>query len=86
MIRQYLDPESYPTAYVEPSGVCGGNSPCYTSIQQAVDGADAGTAIRVGAGEYEGNLVIDRALTVEFGWDAGFTTLNQPDPGVIIGL
>ena len=37
--------------YVEPDKECGAHIPCYRVIQNAVDDADAGAAIRIGAGK-----------------------------------
>lgn len=38
--------------YVAPGGNCGGASPCYTSVQAAVDAAGPGDEIRVAAGSF----------------------------------
>ncbi|HDS44946.1 MAG TPA: hypothetical protein ENN68_02420 [Methanomicrobia archaeon] len=38
--------------YVNPDGICDGNTPCYTTIQAAVDNASAGETIYVAAGTY----------------------------------
>ena len=38
--------------YVAPDGTCGGATPCYTTIQAAVDAAGDGDTIKVAAGTY----------------------------------
>ncbi len=60
--------------YVAPGGQCGGKSPCYISIQAALDAAGDGAAIRVASGEYAENLAPGEAktLTLSGGWDAAF--------------
>ncbi len=56
-------------------GTCGGNSPCYTSIQQAIDAANTGTAIRIAQGTYDESFVLNesKSLTLQGGWDSTFT-------------
>jgi hypothetical protein len=42
-------------AYVDPAGSCGGNTPCYTTIQAAIDAAGAGVVIKIKSGTYPEN-------------------------------
>ncbi|MCX7707998.1 MAG: hypothetical protein N2204_08335, partial [Anaerolineae bacterium] len=71
--------------YVAPGGACGGVTPCYATIQAAVDAAAAGDEIRVAAGTYSGVtarggstqvVYLDKALTLR----GGFTTANWTTP------
>ena len=80
--------------YVAPGGNCGGASPCYATIQAAVDAANVGDVIKV-AGDTYGDVhhiprldtalytatqvvAIDKAITLK----GGFTTSDwiHPDP------
>src|SRR5262249_27301677 len=36
--------------YTDPAGVCGGNTPCFTSIQSAIESLTSGGTVNVGAG------------------------------------
>ena len=40
------------TRYVNPDGVCGSNTPCYTTIQAAVSAASDGDVIQIANGTY----------------------------------
>ncbi|MCP4695157.1 MAG: hypothetical protein GY859_44425, partial [Desulfobacterales bacterium] len=71
--------------YVESLSACGGGSPCYSSIQGAIDAAPEGALIKVAEGNYAENIVIDKAVTLELGWNAAFTTLDQPNPIILAG-
>jgi len=52
----------------------------YSSIQKAIDVADAGAVIRIGPGMYEERLKIDKPLTLTgAGWDK--TTIMTMSPG-----
>ncbi len=69
------------TRYVAATGGCGGQTPCYTSIQAAVDASTSGDTIKVAAGTYSGSapvmvggitydqvVIITKSLTVEGGY------------------
>jgi hypothetical protein len=56
--------------FVEPSGFCGGLTPCYTAIQDAVNEAYDKTRVRIGAGNYPENVTINKDVTLEFTWNA----------------
>jgi len=62
--------------YVEPFGSCGGNSPCYSTIQDAVDEADSGGVIKIAKESYDEDLTLGSSgnVTFEGGWDSSFTT------------
>jgi hypothetical protein len=73
--------------YVAPGAACGSASPCYSSLQAAVDAALAGDEIRVAAGSYSGVnnqggkpqvVYVAKDLTLRGGYtSANWTT---PDP------
>jgi LPXTG-site transpeptidase (sortase) family protein len=50
--------------YVNPDGVCAGNSPCFTTIQAAVTAVDARGTVNVAAGTYAEKLTINKPLTL----------------------
>ena len=54
---------------------CGGKSPCFASIQAAIDAACSGSSIRISQGTYDETFVLNESkiLTLTGGWDTGFT-------------
>jgi YD repeat-containing protein len=74
--------------FVEPSGGCNGNTPCFSSIQEAIGVVATGGTIRVAQATYRENLLVDSALsfTLEGGWSSNFLTrANNPALTIIDG-
>ncbi|MDP8287908.1 MAG: hypothetical protein RAP03_14660 [Candidatus Electryonea clarkiae] len=65
--------------YVTSSGSCGGNVPCYSTIQTAIDAASSGATIKIVQGTYDENLTLSssKELTLSAGWDSTFTTQSE---------
>ncbi|MBC8417953.1 MAG: hypothetical protein H8E10_05105 [Desulfobacterales bacterium] len=65
--------------YVDPAGSCADNSPCYTTIQAAIDAAESESVIKILQGTFDEDLVIDQSygLTLSGGWDSTFTTQSS---------
>jgi subtilisin family serine protease len=61
--------------YVEPSGSCGGNSPCYASIQEAINAAVSGDTIKIYqyANSQALSLSSEKNVILQGGWNASFT-------------
>ena len=65
---------SQTTRYVNPGG-CGANSPCYSTIQAAINASVSGDIIQVASGTYNEALTIGISLDLE-GVSAGTTIIN----------
>ena len=65
--------------FVEPDRSCGGNTPCYETIQEAMDAGSSGTTIRIAEGIYNEDLILDtsKAITLQGGWDSAFTVRSS---------
>ena len=61
--------------YVEPSGSCGGKTPCYSMIQAAINAAGSRSIIRIAEGRYSEDVTSNSAKDITFqgGWNAAFT-------------
>jgi len=77
------------TLYVAPDGDCGGASPCYATIQAAVDAADPDDVIKVAAGNYTEVHVrhsltqvvyISKTVTIRGGYTTADGFADPPDP------
>jgi len=68
-----------PTVYVQASGSCGGNTPCYSTIQAAIDAAETESVIRILQGIYDEDLTLSSSkdLTLSGGWDSTFSTQSS---------
>jgi len=68
-----------PSVYVQAFGTCGGNTPCYSTIQAAIDAAETESVIRILQGIYDEDIIIDQpyGLTLSGGWDSTFTTQSS---------
>jgi hypothetical protein len=62
--------------YVESSGSCGGKTPCYATIQAALNAAADGAVIMVGQGIFTEAPVKNTAgsATISGGWNSTFTS------------
>jgi len=60
--------------YVHPTGNCGGKTPCYTTIQAAINAAADGAQIRAAQGGYSERFTLNAAksLTLQGGWNTAF--------------
>jgi len=71
------------TLYVDDDTVCGGNTPCYTTIQAAVDDAGEADTVYVYAGIYYEHVTIGKPLTLQ-GEDRDTTEINGSGTGYVI--
>jgi len=65
------------TVYVNKDvGICGGKTPCYTSIQEAINAAGKGSEILIAQGTYSESIILNtsKSLTLKGGWNSSFTT------------
>ncbi|MEJ2748009.1 MAG: Ig-like domain-containing protein [Anaerolineae bacterium] len=53
-----------PAAYADPDGSCGGNTPCFTSLQAAIDSVSAGERVHAYGGVYDENVALNKDATV----------------------
>jgi pectin methylesterase-like acyl-CoA thioesterase len=65
--------------YVESSGICNGNTPCYSTIQGAVNAAGSGSTIKIAGGSYgeDVSLGMPKNLTLKGGYNSTFTTQSS---------
>jgi parallel beta-helix repeat protein/predicted outer membrane repeat protein len=75
------------TRYVAPGGACGGRTPCYATIQSAVDASSSGDTILVAEGNYTGVskrsthtqvVYLNKRVTIRGGYTTAYP--EPPDP------
>ena len=61
--------------YVEPSGTCAGNTPCYSNIQTAINAAESGDTIKISQDATAQAISVNASknLTLQGGWNSAFT-------------
>lgn len=67
--------------YVDGSGICSGNTPCYSTVQAAVNAAGAGETIYVYPGVYNEKIIIEKSLTLQSTGGKDVTTLQYTTTG-----
>jgi hypothetical protein len=65
--------------YVSQDGTCNGNTPCYSTIQAAVNAASSGFTIKIAGGSYgeDVSLNTNKNLIFEGGYNSTFTTQSS---------
>jgi len=65
--------------YVDPDAVCGGNTPCYDTLQAGIDAALTLATVNIAAGDYGEDIVLDevKELILLGGWNAAFTETDS---------
>jgi len=71
-----IKPTTGDALYVDPSASCGGNTPCYSTIQSAIDAASSGSVIKIMAGTYAENLNLNSSNNYELqgGWSSTYSS------------
>ncbi|HNB52294.1 MAG TPA: hypothetical protein PK530_10145, partial [Anaerolineales bacterium] len=67
-------PDTLANTYADPALVCGGNSPCYATIKEAIDNVLLGGTVTIYAGTYAENVSLNKAATVSV---VGNITIND---------
>ncbi len=69
--------------YVNPDGSCGGQSPCFTHIQDAINASVAGDTVQVAAGTYIENINLKSGVVVQ-GAGADVTIIRGTGSGFVV--
>ena len=83
--ESYQTFDTTPIAHVEPGEDCGGYTPCYASIEDAMGSMATPGVILVGEGEYPENVTIGSGFSLEMTWDSLFSCSPPQDPVAITG-
>jgi hypothetical protein len=62
--------------YVSQDGLCYGNTPCYSTIQEGIDWDGIAFTVKAHEGPFAESIVLDedKKITFQSGWDTTFTT------------
>jgi len=65
-------------------GSCGGNSPCYTTIQGGIDAARDGSSVNIVQGTYTESISLntEKTVTLKGGWNDAFSA-QEPNTTII---
>ena len=65
--------------YVATDGVCAGNSPCFSSIQNGINAADTVTIMKITQETYVENVILNTLIQLMFqgGWNSTFTAIQS---------
>jgi Carboxypeptidase regulatory-like domain len=88
-VNAVLEPLALTTAqnlYVEPLGLCGGKTPCFSFIRSAIESAASSQQIvNVAQGTYHESLAFcGRGVHLDGGWNSSFTSRSQDPSKTII--
>ena len=63
------------TLYVNPTGNCNGKTPCYSTLQQAINAAVSGDTIKIAGGTLGEDVTLNngKALKLKGGYNAAYT-------------
>lgn len=73
------DPNVQSVFYIGPGGQCGGKSPCYGTVQAAVNAAGVGMMLRLKEGAYNENVTMSGTKEVTFA--GGYNDTYTANPG-----
>jgi hypothetical protein len=79
LVRDISGTQSTDVYVNQNDGTCGGNTPCYSTIQAAIDAAETKSIIRILQGTFDEHVIMDQVygLTLSGGWDSTFTTQSS---------
>ena len=68
--------ENRSVVYVSKEAACGGNNPCHTTIQEAINVAATGSVIKIAQGIYSESITQSesKSVSIQGGWDPSFAT------------
>ena len=62
--------------YVNQDGICADKTPCYSTIQAAIDATNTGSVIKIAQGTYSNAITLStsKSLTLQGGWNSSYDT------------